>query len=118
MTTIAKTRPRPTTMAAVAAATILALSACDRNAADPPMPRVEAFPVAPSKPGDTSVPSAGSVIAPAEPAPPVPKDIPPATQSNASLTDKQESTAMPLGGQANDHSAPKAAEAASAARAP
>ncbi len=109
---------RPTTLAAVAASTLFVLSGCDRNASDPPMPRADVFPVAPSTPGDTSVPSASSVVAPAEVAPPAAKDSPPATQSNAPLTDKQESTAMPLGGQANDHSAPKAVEAASGARAP
>lgn len=109
---------RPTTLAAVAASTLLVLGGCDRNAADPPMPRAETFPVAPSTPGDTSVPQASSVAQPVEAAPAAPKDGPPATQSNAPLTDKQESTAMPLGGQANDHSAPKAAEAGSAASAP
>ena len=109
-------RLRPTILAALAASTLLALSACDRNEADPPMPRAETFPVAPSKPGDTSVPSASSVMAPAEVAPP--KDAPPATRSDKPLTTAQESTAMPLGGQANDHSAPKAVEAASAASAP
>jgi hypothetical protein len=109
---------RPTTLAAVVASTLIVLGGCDRNAADPPMPRAETFPVAPSTPGDTSVPPAGSVTPPAEAAPVAPKDSPPATQSNAPLTDKQESTAMPLGGQANDHSAPKAAEAASAASSP
>jgi hypothetical protein len=115
---IATARLRPTILAALAASALLALSACDRNEVDPPMPRAETFPVAPSNPGDTSVPSASSVMAPAETAPPAPKDNPPATQANTPLSDKQESTAMPLGGQANDHSAPKQAEAASAASAP
>jgi hypothetical protein len=109
---------RPTTLAAVAASTFFVLSGCDKNAADPPLPRVDNFPVAPNTPGDTSVPSASSVMTPAQVTPPVAKDSPPATQTNAPLTDKQESAAMPLGGQANDHSAPKPVEAASAASAP
>ena len=96
---------RPTTLAAVAASTFFVLSGCDRNAADPPMPRADVFSVAPSIPGDTSVPSASSVMAPAEVAPP--KDAPPATRSDKPLTNAQESAAMPLGGQANDHSVPK-----------
>jgi hypothetical protein len=110
------TRLPPSILAALAASTILLLSACDKNAADPPLPRAEVFPVAPSTPGDTSVPSASSVMTPAEPTPP--KDSPPATRSDQPLTKAQESAAMPLGGQANDHSAPKPAEAASAASAP
>ena len=110
---------RPSAMlAALAASTILLLSGCDENANDPPMPRAEAFPVAPSAAGDTSVPAASTVMAPADTTPPAPEDSPPATRTNAPMSDKQESTAMPLGGQANDHSAPKPAEAASAASAP
>jgi hypothetical protein len=111
-------RRRPAMLAALAASTLLLLSACDRNEVDPPLPRAEPFPVAPGTPGDTSVPPASSVLAPAETAAPAPKDNPPATQTNAPLNDKQESEAMPLGGQANDHSAPKPAEAARAASAP
>lgn len=117
MARIASPWLRPTTLAAVAASTLFVLSGCNRNAADPPMPRAEVFPVAPSTPGDTSVPTASSVMAPAEVAPTASKGSPPATRSNATLTDKQESTAMPLGGQANDHSAPKAVEATSGAKA-
>jgi hypothetical protein len=113
MPNFAPTRPRPSILAALAASTILLLSACDKNAADPPMPRTEVFPVAPTIAGDTSVPSASSVMAPAEAAPP--KDSPPATRSNEALTGAQESAAMPMGGQANDHSAPKPAEAAASA---
>ena len=108
----------PAMLAALAASTILLLSACDKNATDSPMPRAETFPAAPSTPGDTSVPPASSVMAPADTTPPAPKDSPPATQTNAPMSAKQESIAMPLGGQANDHSAPKPAEAASAASAP
>jgi len=98
------------TCSILVALTILALTACDKNTADPPMPRGEAFPVAPAIPGDTSVPSASSVMAPAEAIPP--SDIPPATRSDRPMTNAEESAAMPMGGQANDHSAPKPVEAA------
>ncbi|KNZ34379.1 MAG: hypothetical protein AD742_03170 [Methylibium sp. NZG] len=118
MPRIAHLVSRPSWLTALAAASLFSLSACDRNTADPPMPRAENFPVAPSTPGDTSVPPASAVITPAEPAPATSKDNPPATQSNAPMTKKQESAEMPLGGQANDRSAPKAAEAAKVASAP
>ena len=117
MPTLATPRRRPAILAALAASTVLLLSACDKNPADPPLPRTDdAFPVAPSVVGDTSVPTATSVFSPTETPPP--KESVPAAQSNEPLTDKKESAAMPLGGQANDHSAPKPAEAASAASAP
>ena len=76
--------------------------------AAPPTPRVDAGrpdltrPMSPSS--DSSVPSAGTVLA--APATAV-KPPAPAARSNDALTPAQESRSMPMPGQANDHSVPQ-----------
>lgn len=86
--------------------TLLALTACDRVGSDPPSPRAEsaaAEVVTPAPAVPTSVPPADSVMAPA-------RDVPPpdatAGRSNSTMSRAEESTAMPMPGQNNDHSAP------------
>lgn len=84
----------------------LALTACSKTPFDPPVPQagpapVEALP--PTGPAtDPSVPAADSVLSPATATRPDPA----AGRTNRSMTRTQESTAMPLPGQNNDHSAP------------
>ena len=56
----------------------------------------------PGSPADPSVPAAASVLAPATPASPDPT----AGRSNGRMSAAQESGAMPMPGQNNDHSAP------------
>lgn len=82
--------------------TALALAACGQGPTDPPKP-VQGE-TAPTTAGaaDTSVPDAGSVLTPATAA----KADPAAGRSNNSMSRTQESSAMPLPGQNNDHSAP------------
>ena len=84
----------------------LALNACDKTPTSHPAPIVEpvqtesaaaAGPVA-----TTSVPSADSVFSPASAA----KADPTLGRSNSTMSAAQESTAMPIPGQNNDHSAP------------
>ena len=63
---------------------------------------------------DPSVPSASTVLAP----PPDSKPDPNQGRSNSSMTRAQESSAMPMPGQNNDHSAPLSPDkSASAAKA-
>lgn len=96
------------TLTALCAAALL-LTACDRGRSDPPMPyvapaKVESG-VAPVAGSDASVPPAASVLTAAT-------DVPrpaSAARTNDELTRTQESTAMPMAGQVNDHSAPLAA---------
>lgn len=92
----------------------LALAGCDRRPSNPDLPKAEtssAVPPAPVK--DTSLPSATTALAAPEGTPTAP---PTAERDTAAPMSKaSESIAMPLGGQANDHSAPKAGESASAA---
>jgi hypothetical protein len=85
----------------------LSLVACDRKPAYGPVPTVEtirAEPVPVSAAGsDPSVPAAESVLTPvASPA----AAGSAAGRSNSPMTAAQESSAMPLPGQANGHSAP------------
>ena len=86
---------------------VLALAACDKGRLDPARPRVEAGPAvaaAPTGAGrDSSVPAADSV---ATPAANVASKVDPGTRSNAGLTRAEESSAMPVSGQSNSHSAP------------
>lgn len=56
----------------------------------------------PGSAGDNSVPPAASVVAPATQARPDPT----AGRSNGAMSPAQESGAMPMPGQNNDHSAP------------
>lgn len=84
----------------------LALSACSK--APPEVPTPMTTPVldgtasAASGATDTSVPAAASVVMPAAGA----KPDPAAGRSNTSMSRAQESSAMPMPGQNNDHSAP------------
>ena len=84
----------------------LALSACHKPAPVSPAPTVMAVPngsgAAPVNSAGTSVPPADSVLTPAAAA----KADPAAGRTNSSMTRAQESSAMPLPGQNNDHSAP------------
>lgn len=96
------------TLTALGAAALL-LTACDRDRIDPPMPytapaTVESG-VALVTGRDASVPAAASVLTPATAAPQPAS----AGRTNDELTRAQESTAMPMAGQNNDHSAPLAA---------
>ncbi len=97
------------TLTALCAAALL-LSACDKDRTDPAMTyatpaKVESSVAPAAAAGDTSVPPAASVLTSA-PATPQPAS---AARTNNDLTRAQESTAMPLAGQSNDHSAPLAA---------
>jgi len=84
----------------------LALVACDKTPTQPPAPKVESAQIesgASTGPaGDTSVPSADSVLSPAN----ATKADPTLGRSNKAMSAAQESTAMPMPGQNNDHSAP------------
>lgn len=86
--------------------TALALAACGQGPTDPSAttPTPVQGETAPTTAGaaDTSVPDAGSVLTPAIAA----KADPAAGRSNNSMSRTQESSAMPLPGQNNDHSAP------------
>jgi len=84
----------------------LALSACSRTAPEPPTPSVTPAPdlTAPSTAGagDASVPAAASVVRPVAGA----KADAAAGRSLGAMSPAQQSAAMPLPGQNNDHSAP------------
>lgn len=87
----------------------LLLAACDRREADTTAapvlpPRVETG-LPPASTPDTSVPAADSVLSPA---PGASQPVAAATRSNTGMTPAQESSAMPMAGQNNDHSAPVA----------
>ena len=90
--------------ALAAAATFLA--GCDGNASKPVIAvQDEVRPVTAQAPStDASVPPAASVITPGA----VPKPEAPGARTNRSMTRAEESSAMPMPGQANDHSAPLA----------
>lgn len=85
----------------------LCLAACDKTPPISATPKVE--PALPSQsgvtagsPGDPSVPSAASALPSGNAASAQPMQ----GRSNNAMTATQESTAMPLPGQNNDHSAP------------
>ena len=103
--------PKHITAAACCLAAMM-LVACDRERLAPPMPRVESAPVntgsAAPIAGSTSVPAADEVFSPATS---TPKPASTSLRSNKSMTSAEESSAMPLAGQNNDHSAPNAAAA-------
>lgn len=86
----------------------LLLGACDKLQPVPPAPTVNAAPIrsgaAAGNVADTSVPAAEAVLTPGTAA----KPDPVAGRTNSSMTRTQESSAMPLPGQNNDHSAPVA----------
>ncbi|MBT9596536.1 MAG: hypothetical protein IV094_11170 [Vitreoscilla sp.] len=88
-------------------ACVLWLGACDKTPTSPPTPIVNA--TVPTESGATagavanpSVPSAESVLPPAT----ATKADPTLGRSNSTMSAAQESTAMPMPGQNNDHSAP------------
>ena len=85
---------------------MLALSACDKTPVSPPAPKVEAAQTgsaaAAGSVANTSVPTADSVFPAANAA----KVDPNLGRSNSPLSAAQESAAMPMPGQNNDHSAP------------
>lgn len=96
-------------------ATALLLTACGREVIEPPLPPAVTStqaaaampPPGAARDSDTSVPSAASVFASDAPAS---SAATASTRTNATLTDAQESTAMPMAGQADSHSAPKATD--------
>lgn len=96
----------PLTLLALSLAA-LALGACNPSPPDPPLPVVAPVKVdpvvSPSAATDPSVPSADSVMVPASE---TPKSDASVGRTNSSMTATQESTAMPMAGQNNDHSAP------------
>ena len=84
------------------------LVACDRKPSTPPAPTVSLVPIetraATSATLDPSVPPADTVVTPAAQA----KPDAAAGRTNRAMTRGQESSAMPMPGQNNDHSAPLA----------
>ena len=107
----------PVTLTTLCLAALL-LNACDKDPTAVPKPQlapVTAFPgTAPSTTSGTSVPSADAALSLARD---TPKPAPEVGRSNAPMSASQESSAMPMAGQNNDHSAPVApASGASAPR--
>jgi hypothetical protein len=98
------------TLSALCLSSLLLLTACDKERSEPPVPLVKPAQVqagtTPSTAAETSVPAADSVRAPANEKP---KQGAAAGRSNDKMTRAQESSAMPMVGQNNDHSAPLAA---------
>ena len=119
-TTVRRTFTRGATASSLSATVFaallatLALVACQKRPAEPPKPEAQQAPAMPiPNPGstvDSSLPSAASVLPPASDAP---RAATPAGRTNRTMSASQESTAMPLPGQANDHSAPMAPAASS-----
>ncbi len=92
----------------------LSMSACDKKPTAPPTPQVSNLRIeagaAPASAPDSWTPSADSASAPG----PVATTPPTGERSNRAMTRAQESSAMPMAGQNNDHSAAlSAAKAAS-----
>lgn len=98
--------PKQMNLATLAVAMLL-LAACDKPVPMPTAPQADLAKTNatnnPSPLPDTSVPSADSVLAPAATAM---KKEAPGTRANATLTRAEQSSTMPVAGQANDHSAP------------
>ena len=84
---------------------LLSLAACDRTREAPPAPAVGPPATAAGYDKDNSVPSAESVFPSAND---TPKPEAGAARANTAMTPRQESSAMPMAGQNNDHSAPLA----------
>jgi hypothetical protein len=84
----------------------LLLSACNKSPSDMPLPIATLAPgeaaSASAESANTSVPDAATVFAPAAGAQPASA----AGRANEAMSKAQESSAMPMQGQANDHSAP------------
>ncbi len=100
----------PMRRSALCLSSLLLLTACGKERSAPPVPLVEPVQVqagtTPSTPAETSVPAANSVLTPANE---TPKPGAAESRSNDKMTRTQESSAMPMVGQNNDHSAPVAA---------
>ena len=80
---------------------LLGLAACDPRDAKTPLPSVQSVPAVVSAAPDPSVPPAASVITP--PTTPTAQDSA-SGRANGKLTSAQESSAMPMSGQVNNHS--------------
>ncbi len=92
--------PLRLTLAAVVLA-VLGLAGCDKRKLDPPLPSAAtSTPVVPSV-SDRSVPPANSVVSPATA--PTAQDAA-SGRATGTLTKAQESSAMPMPGQVNNHS--------------
>lgn len=108
---------KPATLAAVLLAG-LGLAACDMRPSNPPKPQAgAATPAGPTSavaPPPT-VPSADSVLTSA---PVASTPTPTGRRTNTDLSDAQESNAMPIPGQVNDHSSPVASAPARRAGTP
>jgi len=103
-------------MVLTAAATLLA--ACGRDPVEPPKAPERDVAGAPTTATGTpstdgSVPSAGGALAGQ---PNGPQEAASGTRTTGALTNAQESTAMPVAGQNNDHSAPLTAASAASTR--
>jgi hypothetical protein len=89
-----------------AIATALVLSACNKAPSEPPAPTITPAPsastAAGSRPADGSVPDAASSLT----GPVASEADRSAGRSNSAMSRAQESAAMPMPGQTNDHSAP------------
>jgi hypothetical protein len=110
-------RTHPSTLLLAVCFAALLLNACDKELART-APQVEAIKVEPdaAKPAtSTTVPAADSVVAPATQ---TPKADAATGRSNSTMTGAQESSAMPMAGQNNDHSAPLRSEKGASAPAP
>ena len=97
----------PTSTVMALCSCVLWLGACDKTPPMPPAPVVSTpapteSGVTTGSAGNTSVPAAEAVLLPANAA----QTASAAGRSNSGLTNAQESTAMPMPGQVNDHSAP------------
>jgi hypothetical protein len=96
---------------------LLLLGACDQGRMEPPVPQLAPVQVpsggSPAQAADTSVPSADSAQASANS---MPRPGGATGRSNDAMTRAQESGAMPMAGQNNDHSAPLAASGPASTR--
>jgi hypothetical protein len=96
-------------------ASALLLAGCGKENIDPPLPAmatpatagISTTPQSASPGSDTSVPSATSVFA-ADPSASTAANA--SIVTNSTMTNTQESNAMPMAGQAGSHSAPKATD--------
>ena len=97
---------RTLNIVAVCGLSALLLGACERDRLNSPVPRVEPSQVVnpmQSAGTNTTVPSAETVLSPAAE---TPKPAATGVRENKSMTLAEEAIAMPMAGQANDHSAP------------
>ncbi len=81
----------------------LGLAACDKRVAEPPAPSTQATTPVVSASPDPSVPAATAVVT--APGTPTAQDTA-GGRTTGTLTQAQESSAMPMPGQVNNHSTP------------